>query len=66
MMKRVFVISFLLLFLWVGLFAQAEKPTLAILDVAGEGIEQSRTDLVYEYIIDKVNRTGNYTKNFIN
>jgi hypothetical protein len=43
------------------MFGEEAKPTLAVLDVAGTNVEQAKLDLVYGYIIDKVNRTGKYS-----
>ncbi|MBN1410926.1 MAG: hypothetical protein JW969_08775 [Spirochaetales bacterium] len=55
------VILFLLIFYGMALFSQEAKPTLAILNVKGEGVEKSKTELIFEYIVDMVNRTGGFT-----
>ena len=60
-MKRIYLALLLMLLLGISLFGQEAKPTLAVLDVAGKEVTQSRLDLVYEYIIDIVNQTGDYT-----
>jgi hypothetical protein len=59
-MKRIVSAVFLLIASAVLFFGQEDKPTLAILDVVAQGVDASRGKVVYEYIMDRINRTGNY------
>ena len=65
LMKNVIFRTFLttvLLFLAASfLSAQEEKQVLAILDVTTIGTEESKGRIVYNYILDQVNKSGNYT-----
>ncbi len=45
-----------------GVYSESEKPTLVILDVdiPDEGIEKTKADIVFNYIVDEVNRTEQF------
>jgi hypothetical protein len=60
-MRRFYAVLGILVFSGAMTFAETAKPTLAVLDVAGTKVEQAKLNLVYGYIIDKVNRTGKYS-----
>ncbi|MBN2736224.1 MAG: hypothetical protein JXR70_04530 [Spirochaetales bacterium] len=60
-MKKIFFII-LCFFLFLPLFAQkTDNQTLAILDVVGENVSSTQLNLIYEYIIDRMNRSKTYT-----
>jgi len=51
------------LFIVCSVFAaaqDAEKPAIAIMNVESSTLEQSKTEVIYEYIIDKINRSNKY------
>lgn len=60
-MKRTTLSILLIGLCALALFAQPQKPTIAILDVGGTNIDTTQTMLVYEYIIDRINRSDAYT-----
>jgi hypothetical protein len=62
--KAIFIFVFILFanFLCVvNLFSEDERPSLAVLDVTSIKVEQSRSTVVYGYIIDKLQKRGVYT-----
>ena len=59
-MRRLGTIFGLLMLCGAMSFGQAAGPTLAVLDVAGTRVEQAALNLVYGYIVDKLNRTEKY------
>ncbi|MBN1695898.1 MAG: hypothetical protein JW881_00170 [Spirochaetales bacterium] len=40
--------------------AQERDRTIAVLEVVGEGVDATETSLVYEYIVDRMNRSRTY------
>ncbi|MBN1411883.1 MAG: CIA30 family protein [Spirochaetales bacterium] len=53
-------VIFTLLLVNICLLAE-EKPSLAILDVYGKGVKKTQTEIVYNYIIDKINKSGQFS-----
>jgi hypothetical protein len=43
-----------------GITAQQKKSTIAILDVVPKNVEQSKIDIIFEYIMDRINKAGKY------
>jgi hypothetical protein len=52
---------FIRLFGTVTLFGDEGLTTLAVLEISGNGIQQTTLDLVYGYTIDRVNRSKKYS-----
>ncbi|MBN1411884.1 MAG: CIA30 family protein [Spirochaetales bacterium] len=53
------VIIFFIFFTF-SLFSE-ENPTLAIVDTFGKGVKKTKTEIIYNYIMDKINKSGEFT-----
>ena len=59
-MKKIAVATLVITVLFVSLLAAQEKPVLALLDVTTIGTEESKGKIVYSYLLDQINKSGNY------
>ena len=59
-MKRILILSLLIFAVVFGISAE-EKPTIAILDVAATNTSDVKSQVIYEYIVDVINRADKYT-----
>ena len=60
-MKKILLIVLVFACIFVAyLPAQETKPVLAVLDVSTIGTEESKGKIVYNYILDLINKSGNY------
>ena len=61
-MKKLLFISLFSVFIAAGIFAgSADLPTIAIMDVAATNTSEVKSQVIYEYIVDVVNRSGRYS-----
>ena len=60
-MKRFLLILIILAAFVINVTSQEAKPTIAILDVAATNTTEVKSQVIYEYIVDVVNRTNLYT-----
>lgn len=60
-MKKLLLIAILPGIFVLSVAAQNTKPTMAILDVVATNTSEVKSQVIYEYIVDVVNRTGKYT-----
>ena len=61
-MKRFLVLSIMIFAVVFSVTAQeSSSPTIAIMDVAATNTSEVKSQVIYEYIIDVVNRSGFYT-----
>jgi hypothetical protein len=61
--KTAFISRVFLVFIFIfstGMLTAENEPTIAILDVAPKYVDQAKADVIYELILDKINRSGLY------
>jgi len=60
--KRILIFSILIFTVIFGISAEADKfPTIAIMDVAATNTSEVKSQVIYEYIVDVINRADRYT-----
>ncbi len=59
-MTKSFFLSLLLISLPSYLISQEAKPAIAILDVTPIGVEESKSKIIYSYIMDQIHRSGDF------
>ncbi len=59
-MKRILILSILIFTVVFGISAEG-NPTIAIMDVAATNTSDVKSQVIYEYIVDVINRANRYT-----
>ena len=59
-MKRILILS-ILIFTVVFNISAEDKPNIAIMDVAATNTSEVKSQVIYEYIVDVINRANRYT-----
>ena len=60
--KRLLIISVLIFAVLLGVYAEGDElPTIAIMDVAATNTSNVKSQVIYEYIVDVVNKANMYT-----